>query len=120
MRRPSSLLAPGRRHGPSAGPHLVPLAGEWALWHDVAVRTAGFPVSGLNIFGAQDERAGLRAVARDPLFQTAVTGQNRAVMARSARPRLRRAVDPGADPAGLTARARPEARPETRAANLRS
>ena len=34
--------------------------------------------------------------------------------------RLRRAVDPGAsaDPAGLTARARPEARPDRRAANL--
>ena len=34
--------------------------------------------------------------------------------------RLRRAADPGASasPAGLTARARPEARPETRAANL--
>jgi hypothetical protein len=41
---------------------------------------------------------------------------------RSARTHLRRAVDPGAsaDPAGLTARARPKARPETRAANLRS
>ena len=38
----------------------------------------------------------------------------------SARTRLRRAVDPwpNADPAGLTARARPEARPEARAANL--
>jgi len=38
----------------------------------------------------------------------------------SARTRLRRAVDPGAsaDPAGLTARARPKARPEAHAANL--
>ena len=36
--------------------------------------------------------------------------------------RLRRAVDPGASasPAGLTARARPKARPERRTANLRS
>jgi hypothetical protein len=36
--------------------------------------------------------------------------------------RLRRAVDPGAsaDPAGLTARARPKARPGRRAANLSS
>ena len=34
--------------------------------------------------------------------------------------RLRRAVDPGASagPAGLTARARPKARPDSRAANL--
>jgi hypothetical protein len=32
---------------------------------------------------------------------------------RSARTRLRRAADPGADPAGLTARARPKARPES-------
>ena len=30
----------------------------------------------------------------------------------------RAAVDPGADPAGLTARARPKARPDRRAANL--
>jgi hypothetical protein len=59
-------------------PHLMPLAGEWALWRDVAVRTAGFPVSGLGIFGSPDEQAGLRTVARDPLFQTAVTWQNRA------------------------------------------
>jgi hypothetical protein len=37
---------------------------------------------------------------------------------RFARTRLRRAVDPGADPAGLTARARPEAQRHERAANL--
>ena len=80
-RRPSSLLAPGHRPGPPAGPHLVPLAGEWALWRDVAVRTAGFPVSGLGIFGSPDEQAALRTVARDPQFQTAVTWQNRAAMA---------------------------------------
>jgi len=35
-------------------------------------------VSGLGVFGSRDEQAGLRAVARDPLFQTAVTWQNRA------------------------------------------
>jgi hypothetical protein len=81
MHSPSSLLAPGSRPGPSAAPHLMPLAGDWALWRDIAVRTAGFPVSGLGIFGSPDERAGLRAVARDPLFQTAVTWQNRAAMA---------------------------------------
>jgi hypothetical protein len=81
MRRPDSLQAPGRRPAPPAGSHLVPLAGEWALWRDIAVRTAGFPVSGLDVFGSRDERAGLGAVARDPLFQTAVTWQNRAAMA---------------------------------------
>jgi hypothetical protein len=58
----------------------VPLTGEWALWRDIAVRSAGFPVSGLGVFGSRDEQAGLRAVARDPLFQRAVTWQNRAAM----------------------------------------
>ena len=70
----------GLRPAPAAGPHLVPLAGEWALWRDLAVRTAGFPVSGLAVFGSPDEPAGLRTVAGDPLFQTAVTWQNRAAM----------------------------------------
>ena len=72
--------APGRRDAPAAAPHLVALAGEWALWRDIAVRTAGFPVSGLDAFGSPDEQAGLRAVASDPLFRTAVTWQNRAAM----------------------------------------
>src|SRR6516225_777683 len=80
MRQLLPAPAHGRRPAPLAVPHLVPLAGEWALWRDVAVRTAGFPVSGLEIFGSPDEQAGLRAVARDPLFQTAVTWQNRAAM----------------------------------------
>jgi len=80
MRHLLSAPAHGRRPAPPAGPHLVPLAGEWALWRDVAVRTAGFPVSGLGTFGSQDEQAGLRAVAGDPLFRTAVTWQNRAAM----------------------------------------
>src|SRR5215472_1052807 len=80
MPRPSSLLAPGHSPPPAAAPHLVALTGEWALWRDIAVRTAGFPVSGLGIFGSLDEQAGLRAVASDPLFRTAVTWQNRAAM----------------------------------------
>src|SRR6516225_11404905 len=80
MRQLLPAPAHGRRPAPLAVPHLVPLAGEWALWRDIAVRTAGFPVSGLDIFGSPDEQAGLRAVARDPLFQTAVTWQNRAAM----------------------------------------
>ncbi len=64
----------------AAQPHLIPLAGEWALWRDIAVRSAGFPVSALEVFGSQDEPAGLRAVARDPSFREAVTWQNRAAM----------------------------------------
>jgi len=80
MPRPASGLAPSHAPPALAEPHLVPLAGEWALWRDIAVRTAGFPVAGLGIFGSPDEQAGLRAVARDPLFRTAVTWQNRAVM----------------------------------------
>jgi hypothetical protein len=66
MREARSALAPGRRPAPPAVSHLVPLAGEWALWCDIAVRTAGIPVSGLGIFGSPDEQAGLRAVASDP------------------------------------------------------
>ena len=80
MRSLSPVQAHNRRPAPLADPHLAPLAGEWALWRDIAVRTAGFPVSGLDVFGSPDEPAGLRAVARDPLFQTAVTWQNRAAM----------------------------------------
>jgi hypothetical protein len=80
MPRPAFPLAPGQTPSPLTEPHLVPMAGEWALWRDIAVRTAGFPVSGLDIFGAQDEQAALRTVARNPLFQTAVTWQNRAAM----------------------------------------
>src|SRR5579871_123506 len=80
MPRPASGAAPGQAPSPVAEPHLLPLAGEWALWRDIAVRTAGFPVSGLAIFGSPDEQAGLRAVACDPLFRAAVTWQNRAAM----------------------------------------
>lgn len=67
--------------------HLVPLAGDWALWRDFALRSAGFPVSGLEAFGCDDEGARLRAVARDPLFREAVTWQNRNAL-RSAVDRL--------------------------------
>jgi Lantibiotic dehydratase, N terminus len=80
MPRPAFPLARGHIVAPPAEPHLVLLAGQWALWRDLAVRTAGFPVSGLDIFGSPDEQAALRAVARDPLFQTAVTWQNRAAL----------------------------------------
>ena len=68
------------RSGVLMEPHLVRLNPEWALWRDLAVRSAGFPVSGLDVFGLADERAGLRAVASDRLFREAVTWQNRAVL----------------------------------------
>jgi lantibiotic biosynthesis dehydratase-like protein len=61
--------------------HLVPLAGDWALWRDFAVRSAGFPVSGLEVFGAGEESTRVRGVARDPLFREAVTWQNPAALA---------------------------------------
>lgn len=57
------------------------LAGDWSLWRDFAVRSAGFPVSGLDVFGPGDEPARLRSVARDPAFQEAVTWQNPAALA---------------------------------------
>jgi hypothetical protein len=61
--------------------HRISLGHGWALWRDVALRSAGFPVSGLAVFGRGDESARLRGVARDPLFREAVTWQNPAVMA---------------------------------------
>lgn len=57
--------------------HLVPLSGEWAVWRDFAVRSAGFPVDSLQAFGPGDEGARLAAVASDPAFQEAVAWQNR-------------------------------------------
>ena len=81
----ASTQATSPRFRGSAEPHLVPLTGEWALWRDVAVRSAGFPVSGLDVFGSRDEQAGLCAVACDPLFQEAVTWQNRAAMRNAVR-----------------------------------
>src|SRR5215469_10329496 len=80
MPPPASPLAPGQIPASLTEAHLVPMTGEWALWRDIAVRTAGFPVSGLEIFGSWDEPSALRTAARDPLFQTAVTWQNRAAM----------------------------------------
>ena len=56
--------------------HHVPLLGEWELWRDFAVRSAGFPVSGLEAFGKGDETIRLREVACDPMFREAVTWQN--------------------------------------------
>ena len=60
--------------------HLVPLTGDWALWRDFAVRSAGFPVAGLAVFGSDGESDGLRVVASDPRFVEAVTWQNPAAV----------------------------------------
>jgi hypothetical protein len=72
MPQSASLLAPGDVPPLLAAPHLVPLTGEWGLWRDIAVRTAGFPVSGLGVFGAPDEQAGLSVgpALRDELALT--------------------------------------------------
>jgi hypothetical protein len=59
----------------------VELGGDWLLRRDFAVRSAGFPIDGLEVFGAGDEPARLRAVSRDPTFREAVAWQNRAALA---------------------------------------
>ncbi|HET7170831.1 MAG TPA: lantibiotic dehydratase [Gaiellales bacterium] len=59
----------------------VPLAGDWNLWRDFAVRSAGFPVAGLDAFGPGDESERLADVANDARFQEAVTWQNPAALA---------------------------------------
>jgi Lantibiotic dehydratase, N terminus len=57
------------------------LAGDWELWRDFAVRSAGFPVEGLEAFGPGDESDRLAAVAAQPTFGEAVMWQNRAAYA---------------------------------------
>lgn len=57
------------------------LGGDWLLWQDIAVRSAGFPIAGLDVFGPGDEPARLQAAARDPAFREAVAWQNRAALA---------------------------------------
>ena len=44
----------------------VALSGQWELWPEFAVRSTGFPASGLDVFGPEEEER-LVAVARDPL-----------------------------------------------------
>jgi hypothetical protein len=58
----------------------VALAPGWRLWRDFAVRSAGFPVSGLDVFGAGDESARIQEIAADPRFLEAVTWQNPAAV----------------------------------------
>ncbi|HSH60299.1 MAG TPA: lantibiotic dehydratase [Acidimicrobiales bacterium] len=70
---------PGTENGEGLPDHLCPLKpGQWALWREVGLRATGFPVSGLDAFGARDEGARLRQLAGDARFREAVTWQNRA------------------------------------------
>lgn len=75
----SPSLAQARTPSPAAATdgHLLGLAGDWSLWRDFAVRSAGFPVNGLELFGGEGESARLGTVAADPLFAEAVIWQNR-------------------------------------------
>ena len=66
---------------PGLADHTIQLSGEWKLWRDFAVRSAGFPVSGLDAFGPGDESVRLRGIAHDPMFREAVTWQNPAALA---------------------------------------
>ena len=59
----------------------LPLGGDWLLWEDFAVRSAGFPITGVDVFGPGDEGGRLQTVARDPAFREAVAWQNRAALA---------------------------------------
>jgi hypothetical protein len=68
---------------PAAADHLADLAGDWSLWRDFAVRSAGFPVEGLGAFGGEDESERLAAVARDPAFREALAWQSRDSLVRA-------------------------------------
>jgi hypothetical protein len=46
-------------------------------WRDFAVRSPGFGIAGLEVFGAADEEERLAQVARDPRFREAVAWQSR-------------------------------------------
>src|SRR4051812_50176436 len=48
------------------------------LWPDFAVRSSGFPVEGLSLFGPDEDLSG---VARDPAFREAVAWQSRESLA---------------------------------------
>jgi Lantibiotic dehydratase, N terminus len=94
MPRASATTANDTESGPRLDDHLVQLAGDWALRRDFAVRSAGFPVSGLDAFGAEDESARLREVAADPAFREALTWQNRGALATVADGLLKDGVKP--------------------------
>ena len=65
-------------HG-TTGSHVA-LGGDWWLWRDFALRSAGFPVSGLDDFGVADEGTRMRKVATDPAFREAIAWQNRSAL----------------------------------------
>lgn len=69
------------------------LAGDRTLWRDFAVRSAGFPVAGLDVFGPGDEHGRLRDVAGDLLFRGAVMWQHPAAAANAVAKRRGRNVD---------------------------
>ena len=75
--------------------HLVALAGDWALWRDFAVRSAGFPVGGLDVFGVEDESARLAEIAADPSFAEAVIWQNRSAYRTAVAKIAGRGAEPG-------------------------
>lgn len=75
--------------------HLVALAGDWALWRDFAVRSAGFPVDGLDVFGVEDESTRLAEVAVDSAFGEAVSWQNRSAYRTAVAKIAGRGAEPG-------------------------
>jgi Lantibiotic dehydratase, N terminus len=77
------------------GRHLVSLTGDWALWRDFAVRSAGFAVGGLDVFGAEVESARLGEVADDPAFAEAVIWQNRSAYRTAVAKIAGRGAEPG-------------------------
>ncbi len=56
----------------------ITLNDDWNLWPDFAVRSSGFPVEGLSVFGPDEDLSG---VARDPAFREAVAWQSRESLA---------------------------------------
>ena len=62
---------------PISDAHHVAIGSDWALWRDYAVRSTGFGIDGLEVFGAPDEEERLALVARDPRFREAVAWQSR-------------------------------------------
>ena len=62
--------------------HDVELTEDWSLWPEFAVRSAGFPVEGLEAFGPGEDAA-LAEVARNPAFREAVAWQSRESLTRA-------------------------------------
>jgi hypothetical protein len=62
--------------------HCIELTDDWSLWRDFALRSAGFPVEGLEAFGAGED-ARLADVSRDPAFREAVAWQSRESLGRA-------------------------------------